>query len=96
MTVNKAILGKAFKKEAATVTALLNDLSDEDKLAMKEQLEGGDTYKVQFYLNETNIIFIRVTNFNFLTSLSVLTLMISFPSCPTTDHPTRSRKPCSV
>lgn len=46
VTVNKAVLGKAFKKESGTVTTLLNDLSDEDKLRMKEKLESGDTYKL--------------------------------------------------
>ena len=44
--VNKAALGKAFKKEAGSVTAAVHALEDDEKLRMKEQL-ASDTYKVE-------------------------------------------------
>ena len=43
--VNKAAIGKAFKKEAGGVVTAVHALEDEEKLRMKEQLTS-DTYKV--------------------------------------------------
>ena len=45
VVLNKAAVGKAFKKEAGGVTAALHDLGDEEKLQMKQQLQS-DIFKV--------------------------------------------------
>eukprot|EP00116_Pleurobrachia_bachei_P003507 sb/3463769/ len=41
VTLNKAVLGKAFKKEAGKVSAAIAELSDGQKEEMKAQLESG-------------------------------------------------------
>lgn len=50
---NKAAVGKAFKKEAKGVTDAIQNMSDEEKLAMKEQLTS-DNFKVNILLNLQN------------------------------------------
>jgi len=45
VALNKAAIGKGFKKEAGGVTAAIHNMEDEDKLKMKEQLQS-DNFKL--------------------------------------------------
>ena len=51
VALNKAAVGKGFKKEAGGVTAAIHNMEDEEKLRMKDQLQS-DNFKVtqQAYL----------------------------------------------
>jgi len=45
VVLNKAAVGKAFKKEAGGVTAAIQNMEDEEKVRMKEQLQS-DNFKL--------------------------------------------------
>lgn len=46
VVLNKAAVGKAFKKEAGGVTTAIHEMGDEEKLQMKQKLES-DIFKVR-------------------------------------------------